>query len=83
MPALPDHAAALTDEFSGWTLWLSGTGRWWASRRDALSAADQAAGCVLFLHADGPAALAAQIRAQEALRPRSQSPGNPRGQSAA
>ena len=83
MPALPDHAAALSQEFPGWTLWLSGTVRWWASRRDALSAADQAAGCVLFLHADGPAALAAQIRAQEALRPRSQSPGNPRGQSAA
>jgi hypothetical protein len=70
MPALPDHAAALTDEFSGWTLWLSGTGRWWASQRNTLSAADQAAGCVPFLHADSPGALAGQLHAQEALRPR-------------
>ncbi len=70
MSAVPDLAAALTDEFPGWTLWLSGTGRWWASRRDALSAAGQAAGCVPFLHADSPKALAGQLRAQEALRPR-------------
>ncbi len=70
MPALPDHAAALSQEFPGWTLWLSGTGRWRASRRGTLTAADQAVGCVPFLHADGPDALAAQLRAQEALRPR-------------
>ena len=63
-------AAALSEEFPGWTLWLSGTGRWWASRRDELSAADLAAGYVLFLHADSPGALAGQLRAQEALRPR-------------
>jgi hypothetical protein len=70
MPAVPDHAAALSQEFPGWALWLSGTGRWWASRRDSLSAADLAAGCVPFLHADGPAALAGQLRSQEALRSR-------------
>jgi hypothetical protein len=69
MPAVPDLAAALTDEFPGWALWLSGTGRWWASRRDTLSAADQAAGCVPFLHADSPEALAGQLRAQGVLRP--------------
>ncbi len=53
MPAVTSQAAAaLSQEFPGWTLWVSGTGRWWASRRDALSAAEQAAGCVPFLHAD-------------------------------
>jgi hypothetical protein len=84
MPALPDHAAALSQEFPGWTLWLSGTGRWWASRQDALSAADQAAGRVLFLHADSPEALAGQLCAQEALRPPAASHRvNQRGQSAA
>jgi len=75
MPALPDHAAALSEEFPCWALWLSGTGRWWASRRDELSAAEQAAGCVPFLHADSPQALAGQLRAQEALRPRLPSRG--------
>ena len=66
MPAFPDHAAALSQEFPGWALWLSGTGRWWASRRNELSAADLAAGRVPCLHADTPEALAGQIRAQEA-----------------
>jgi hypothetical protein len=76
MSAVPHpDAAALSGEFPGWTLWVSGTSRWWASRRDGLSAADQAAGCVPFLHADGPDALAVQIRAQEALRPRQPAAG--------
>jgi hypothetical protein len=71
MSAVPHPAAAaLSEEFPGWTLWVSGTGRWWASRRAALTAADQAAGCVPFLHTDGPEVLAGQLRAQEALRPR-------------
>jgi hypothetical protein len=71
MPAVPHPgAAALSEEFPGWTLWASGTGRLWASRRDTLTAADTAAGCVAFLHADSTGALAGQLRAQEALRPR-------------
>ena len=68
MPGPPDPAAALRDQFPGWTLWVSGTGRWWASRTVELTAADVAAGCVPFLHADDPAALAAQTRAQDARR---------------
>lgn len=44
----------LVDQFPGWTLWVSGTGRWWASRQVELTAADLAAGCVPFLHADDP-----------------------------
>jgi hypothetical protein len=70
MPSVTDPAAALGQEFPGWALWLSGTGRWWASRRSEISAAEQAAGCVPFLHADTDEALAVQIHAQEALRPR-------------
>ncbi len=70
MPAVTGPAAATGQEFPGWTLWLSGTGRLWASWRAELSAAEQAAGCVPFLHADTHAALAVQIRAQEALRTR-------------
>jgi hypothetical protein len=63
-----DPAAALRDQHPGWTLWVSGTGRWWASRQTELTAADVAAGCVPFLHADDPGSLAGQIRAQDARR---------------
>jgi hypothetical protein len=67
MPAVPHPgAAALSEEFTGWTVWVSGTGRLWASRRDTLTAA----GCVAFLHADSPGSLAGQVRAQEALQHR-------------
>ncbi len=66
MPARPDPAAVISQQFPGWTLWLSGTGRWWASRQPELTAADMAAGCVPFLHADDPQTLAGQIRAQPA-----------------
>jgi len=55
-------------QYPGWTLWVSGTGRWWASRHVELTVADLAAGCVPFLHADDPATLAGQISAQEARR---------------
>jgi hypothetical protein len=68
MPGPPDPATVIRDQHPGWTLWVSGTGRWWASRTVELTAADVAAGCVPFLHADDPAALAAQIRAQDARR---------------
>jgi len=67
MPGPPDPAAALREQYPGWTLWVSGTGRWWASRKAELTA-DLAAGCTLFLHADDPGALAAQIRAQQTCR---------------
>ncbi len=71
MPAVPHPgAAALSEEFPGWTLWASGIGRLWASRRNALTAAEVAAGCVAFLHADSSGALAVQLRAHEALRSR-------------
>jgi hypothetical protein len=68
LSALHDPVAAIRNEFPSWALWHSGTGRWWASFRPDLSAAEQSAGCVPFLHADEPEALAGQIRAQEARR---------------
>lgn len=66
MEGAPDPVTVLSQQFPGWTLWLSGTGRWWASRRVELNSADGAAGCVPFLHADDPDTLAGQIRAQHA-----------------
>ena len=50
-----------------WGIWLSDTGRWWATRRDPLTAAGLTAGCVPFLRADTPAELAERIQAQEEL----------------
>ena len=55
MPGPPDPAAALREQHPGWTIWVSGTGRWWASRLGELTAAEAAAGCAPFLHADDPA----------------------------
>jgi hypothetical protein len=54
-----------------WGIWLSDTGRWWAARRAALSAAELAAGCVPFVRADRPDQLADRIQAQEAISGRS------------
>lgn len=66
MAALPDLAAVIRQQYPGWTIWVSDTRRWWAFRKIELTAADVAAGCVPFLHADDPATLAGQIRAQSA-----------------
>src|SRR6266567_5337655 len=68
MDGRPDAAAEIRGQYPGWTLWVSGTGRWWASRTVELTAADVAAGCVPFLHADDPQTLTRQIGAQEARR---------------
>jgi hypothetical protein len=54
-----------------WGIWLSDTGRWWAARRAALSAAELAAGCVPFVRADTPDQLADRIQAQEGISGRS------------
>ncbi|MGH3155407.1 MAG: hypothetical protein ACRDNF_02350 [Streptosporangiaceae bacterium] len=61
---------ALENTFGGrWGVWLSDTGRWWASRRGSLSAADLTAGAVPFLRADTPEELAERIEEQETLFP--------------
>ena len=68
MPGPPDPATMIGEQYPAWTIWVSGTGRWWASRKVELTAADLAAGRVPFLHADDPGTLAAQIRAQQVRR---------------
>jgi len=76
MPAVPHPgAAALSEEFPRWTLWVSGTGRLWASRRDTLTAADVAAGCVAFLHADSPGAMAGSCVPRKRCGPGGSPPG--------
>lgn len=70
-PASPSTAETLETAFGGrWGIWISDTGRWWATRRNPLTAAGLTAGCVPFLRADTPAELAERIQAQEELSPR-------------
>jgi len=63
-------ATAIEDTFSGrFGIWRSTTGRWWAARRHALTAAETSAGCQPFIHADDPETLTRRIQEQENLRP--------------
>lgn len=63
-------AAAIEATFGQrWGVWLSDTGWWWATHRQALYAEQLGAGCVPFLHADNPDELAELIREQERLCP--------------
>jgi hypothetical protein len=56
----------------GWRLWVSSTGRWWALRQTALTAAQVTAGCQPLIYApDGPA-LTGLIGAQNELTKRAQ-----------
>jgi hypothetical protein len=67
-PSITTTVEAMEAAFDGrWGIWLSDTGHWWASRRDSLSAASLAVGCVPFLRTDTPGELTALIREQEAL----------------
>lgn len=59
---------ALEAIFDGrWGVWLSDTGRWWATRRTTLTAAELAVGCIPFLRADTGSQLTEHIQAQEEL----------------
>jgi hypothetical protein len=53
-----------------WGIWLSETGRWWASRRTPITGAGLSAGCVPHLRADTPEQLTQHINAQEELSAR-------------
>jgi hypothetical protein len=67
-PTSTGTAKTLEAIFSGrWGVWLSDTGRWWATRRAALTAAELTAGCVPYLRADTETQLAQHIHAQEEL----------------
>lgn len=67
-PRRTSPAETLEAAFCGrWGIWLSDTGRWWASHRAALTSADLAAGCVPFVRADTTSQLVERIQAQEDL----------------
>jgi hypothetical protein len=66
--SLAETVAAMETAFDGrWGIWLSDTGWWWATRANALTAEELAAGCVPFIHADNPDELAERIRQQDNL----------------
>jgi hypothetical protein len=67
-PSRTGAAKTLEAVFGGrWGIWLSDTGRWWATRRAALTAAELTAGCVPYLRAETESQLAEHIQAQEEI----------------
>ncbi len=61
-------AGAIEADFGGrWGVWLSDTGRWWATRTSPLTSAQLNAGCIPFIQADNPDELAERIREQDRL----------------
>jgi len=77
-----DPLVGVTSRYPVWAIWVSSTGRYWASFRAEFSAADLASGCVPFLHADDPATLAGKIRDQEAIRAQQDQTARPGGHAA-
>jgi len=66
--AVTETVEALEAETGGrWGIWLSNTSWWWAARTQTLTAAELAAGCLHFIHADSPDELAERIRQQDQL----------------
>ena len=66
-------ADAIEAGFGGrWGVWLSDTGRWWATRTGPLTSAQLNAGCVPFLQADNPDELTERIGQQDRLSPADQ-----------
>lgn len=63
-------AEGIEAEFGGrWGVWLSDTGRWWATRTGPLTSGQLNAGCVPFIQADNPDELTERIRDQDRLSP--------------
>jgi hypothetical protein len=60
----PDPA----DEYRAWSVWVSGTGHWWAIYKAVLTSRQIASGCLPLVVADDRVALATRIREQEAIR---------------
>jgi hypothetical protein len=52
-----------------WAVWCTDTGTWWATRAQALTAAQLTEGCVPFLRADTADELAGRICQQDRLTP--------------
>jgi hypothetical protein len=63
MTTLEDIARVHT----GWIIWRSDIGRWWATRRGAVDLEAIRMGCAMTLDADDPEALAAALDAQAEL----------------
>lgn len=65
--------AQIEAAFDGrWGAWLSDTGRWWAARKQPLSAQQLNAGCVPFIQAGTPGELIEAIRNEEQLSSQAQ-----------
>jgi hypothetical protein len=60
-------AAAIEADYERWRVWLSDSGKWWAARKESLTADELSAGCVSFLQADDPDDLRQKIDAEEQL----------------
>jgi hypothetical protein len=60
-----DVMRSIEEEFPGWGVWRSDTGRWWAFRTaaDPLTIDQLRAGCRLLVHADTGVALRAAVSA--------------------
>lgn len=63
MTTLEDIARVHT----GWIIWRSDVGRWWATRRGAVDLEAIRMGCAMTLDADDPESLAAALDAQAEL----------------
>ncbi|MEU6410011.1 hypothetical protein [Microbispora sp. NPDC046933] len=63
MTTLEDIARVHT----GWIIWRSDVGRWWATRRGSVDLDAIRMGCAMTLDADDPEALAAALAAQAEL----------------
>ena len=69
-PCHSDITAELESAFGDrWGIWVSDTGRWWASRRQALTATQVGAGCKPFIHAGTAEELAGHLSDQTQLEP--------------
>jgi hypothetical protein len=62
-----DRATAIEADHLCWRAWQSDTHRWWAARRQPLTADELNAGCVPFLLADDPDELCRKIEAEGEL----------------
>lgn len=61
------RAAAIEADYVRWRVWLSDTGKWWAARKEALTAAELSVRCVPFLQADDAGELQQKIDGEEQL----------------
>jgi hypothetical protein len=67
MTAPPGGFTPPAQDIPGWRLWVSSTGRWWALRQTALTAAQVAVGCEPLIYAADGRVLTALISAQDDL----------------